>query len=128
MSLKSLSMNLSATERRWLPWFGQTGKLAMGWSCYLNQDTYAEVEHTFEGIAATRVKLLQQWTNSQWNQLNLLAEQLPASLSDIDSTPLEQRLNSAKNFSELFIIDNTGRVIQSTYTCLLYTSPSPRDS
>lgn len=116
MSLKSLSMNLSATERRWLPWFGQTGKLAMGWSCYLNQDTYAEVEHTFEGIAATRVKLLQQWTNSQWNQLNLLAEQLPASLSDIDSTPLEQRLNSAKNFSELFIIDNTGRVIQSTYT------------
>lgn len=67
MSLKSLSMNLSNAERRWLPWMGSTGKLAMAWSCYLNRDTYAAVEHTFEGVAATRVKLLQQWVNAQWN-------------------------------------------------------------
>lgn len=116
MSLKSLSMNLSNTERRWLPWMGSTGKLAMAWSCYLNRDTYPAVEHTFEGIAATRVKLLQQWVNAQWNQLNLLAEHLKQPLTSIDVNLLTQRLESAKDFSELFIIDLSGRVIQSTYS------------
>ena len=31
MTLRSDQMNLSAAERRWLPWFGPSGKLAMGW-------------------------------------------------------------------------------------------------
>lgn len=47
MTLKSEQMNLSAGERRWLPWFGKTGKLAMGWSCWLNRDHYPAVEKSF---------------------------------------------------------------------------------
>ncbi len=45
MQLKSHSMNLSPAERRWLPWFGGTGKLTMGWPCFLNRKRY----RLFEG-------------------------------------------------------------------------------
>ncbi|MGF6690473.1 hypothetical protein M2318_000517 [Metapseudomonas resinovorans] len=34
--LQNSHMQLSPGERAWLPWFGRTGKLAMGWSCSLN--------------------------------------------------------------------------------------------
>ena len=54
MSLKSDAMNLTSQERRWLPFWGATGKLAMGWSCFLNRSMYATNEQVFEGIARTR--------------------------------------------------------------------------
>ena len=69
MHLKSNALQLSAKERRWLPWFGINGKLSLGWSCFVNRSMYCAVEQTFEGIAATRVKLLQNWTNNQWQNL-----------------------------------------------------------
>ncbi|MEC9314487.1 MAG: methyl-accepting chemotaxis protein, partial [Pseudomonadota bacterium] len=115
-NLKSLSMNLSRAEKKWLPWFGSTGKLAMLRSCFLNRHTYQAVEKTFEGIAATRVKLLQQWAGSQWDQMELLAEQLSGSYPDINLTALNDRLSAAPDFSELFVIDTSGTVIQSTYS------------
>jgi hypothetical protein len=54
MSLSSNFMQLSANEKRWLPWFGKTGKLTMGWSCWLNRSAYPVIEQTFEAIAETR--------------------------------------------------------------------------
>ena len=113
--LKSLSMNLSRAEKRWLPWFGSTGKLAMGWSCFLNRHNYAAVEKTFEGIAATRVKILQQWTNSQWDQLELLAETLIEDYPAVTPERLRERLQASNDFSEIFVIDDQGKVTCSTY-------------
>ena len=52
--LKSKAMPLSSAERRWLPWLGRNGKLAMRWSCWLNRDTYAEIEQIFSRIEAMR--------------------------------------------------------------------------
>ncbi len=46
--LKSASMNLSQKEKQWLPWFGETGKLAMYRSCFVSRhgevisSTYSE--------------------------------------------------------------------------------------
>ncbi|WP_438969890.1 methyl-accepting chemotaxis protein [Methylophaga sp.] len=108
-------MNLSQSEKRWLPWFGETGKLAMGRSCFLNRHNYSAVEKTFEGIAATRVKILQQWASSHWDQMELLAEQIIDNFPDIDTTVLQDRMLAAPDFSELFVIDTQGTVIHSTY-------------
>jgi methyl-accepting chemotaxis protein len=115
-NLKSLSMHLSRAERKWLPWFGSTGKLAMSRSCFLNRHNYSAVEKTFEGIAATRVKLLQQWVASQWDQMELLAEQLINSYPEINLHTLNDRLTAAPDFSELFVIDLNGGVTHSTHS------------
>ncbi len=114
--LRSTSMNLSHKEKRWLPWFGPTGKLAMSWSCHLNRHNYAAIEKTFEGIAATRVKILQQWVENHWNQMTFLAEQLAGCYPDQPKSLLEDRLHAAPDFSEVFIINTQGTVTQSTYT------------
>jgi methyl-accepting chemotaxis protein len=114
--LRSTSMNLSHKEKTWLPWFGPTGKLAMSWSCRLNRHNYAAVEKTFEGIAATRVKILQQWVENQWNQMSFLAEQLAGSYAELQTSLLDDRLKAAPDFSELFIIDTSGKVTYSTYS------------
>ncbi len=115
MKLKSEQMNLSAAERSWLPWFGATGKLAMGWSCYLNKKMYPVVEKTFEGIAATRVKLLHSWANSQWEQMHDLAVESAAYFPEVPQNLLQNRRDGAPDFSELFIIDSDGKVLSSTY-------------
>lgn len=115
-TLKSHTMNLSQAERHWLPWFGATGKFAMSRACFLNRHNYAAVEKTFEGIAATRVKLLQSWAASQWDQMKLLAESLVESYPEIDTQLLSDRLTAAADFSELFVIDLKGRVTHSTYS------------
>ena len=65
MYLRSESMQLTSAEKSWLPVFGKTGKLAMGWACRANRSIYPIIEQTFEGIAETRVKLLQNWTQEQ---------------------------------------------------------------
>lgn len=114
-TLKSHSMNLSQAEKRWLPWFGASGKLAMTRSCFLNRHNYSAVEKTFEGIAATRVKILQQWATSQWDQMELLAEQLVEAYPEIQISSLQDRLLAAPDFSELFVIDMQGNVTHSTH-------------
>ncbi len=116
MSLKSRLMALSPAEKRWLPWFGKNGKLALGWSCFLNRDNYAVVEKTFEGIAATRVRLLTAWTESQWEHLATLADDLAGTYPKIDVRPLQSRLAQARDFSELFFVNKMGQVVLSTYS------------
>ncbi|MGB3611059.1 MAG: hypothetical protein WA987_11845, partial [Cellvibrio sp.] len=66
MTLRSKDMALSGSERSWLPWFGNTGKLRMGWACWINSNRYKQLEEIFESLSATRVKLLQQWCDNQW--------------------------------------------------------------
>lgn len=89
--LKSKGMALSFGERHWLPWLGRTGKLAMGWSCWLNRGSRAELEKVFEGIAQTRVRLLQTWAHGQWSWLAELAEGLARDFTWLDSQLLADK-------------------------------------
>ncbi|MDI3393257.1 methyl-accepting chemotaxis protein [Pseudomonas sp. V98_8] len=116
MSLSSNFMQLSANEKRWLPWFGKTGKLTMGWSCWLNRSAYPVIEQTFEAIAETRVQLLQNWTREKWEHLAELAQHLSADFASLDSTSLVDKLVQAEDFSELFVVDASGSVIVSTWS------------
>ncbi|WP_253424815.1 methyl-accepting chemotaxis protein [Pseudomonas sp. GGS8] len=116
MSLSSNSMQLSSAEKRWLPWFGKTGKLAMSWSCRLNRSAYPVIEQTFEAIAETRVKLLHNWTREQWEHLAELAVTLSREFSHLDNHPLLDKLGQAEDFSELFVVDTGGAVIASTWS------------
>ena len=113
--LISTQMQLSRSERRWLPWFGATGKIKMAWSCFLNRDIYADVEHTFEGIAATRVKLLEQWSERLWQEMSQLADTIASSYPEINNELLSDTLQSQGEFSELFIVDPQGEVLHSTF-------------
>ena len=115
MSLRSESMQLSAAEKSWLPWLGKTGKLAMRWSCRLNAPAYPTIEKTFEAIAETRVKVLQNWTQEHWLHLNELALSLSREAQLSHSPLLSEKLAQARDFSELFIIDTQGSVIASTW-------------
>ncbi|MDO6452789.1 methyl-accepting chemotaxis protein [Neptunomonas phycophila] len=115
MHLKSNSMQLSAKERRWLPWFGINGKLSLGWSCFVNRSMYPAVEQTFEGIAATRVKLLQNWTNNQWQHLVSTANIIDINDLTACNNAIQDSLKSAQDFSELFIIDTHGKILTSTH-------------
>jgi methyl-accepting chemotaxis protein len=114
-ALKSDLMNLSHKEKKWLPWLGQTGKLAMYKSCFLNRHIYSLVEKTFEGIATTRVKILNQWVDSQWEQLEFIAGHISPNFPKVDLVWLNERLASTPDFSELFIINIHGAVISSTF-------------
>lgn len=91
MSLSSSSMQLSSSEKRWLPWFGKTGKLTMGWGCWLNRSAYPVLEQTFEAIAHTRVQLLHNWTREQWEHLSELAEHAGTNLAHLDQPMLHSR-------------------------------------
>lgn len=113
-TLQSTRMQLSARERAWLPWLGKSGKLAMGWSCWLNREIYPQVEQTFEGIAQTRVKLLQDWATSQWQHLGELAEIIGQNLDDAPQL-LHAKLKQMPDFTELFLVDDAGLVTVSTW-------------
>ena len=115
MALKSSLMSLTQAEKSWLPWFGDNGKLSLSWSCYLNKGIYPAVEQTFEGIANTRVKLLNTWVNSQWSHLDVLLEIFSETYPVIDLSILDERLKLARDVSEYFVVDDQGKVINSTY-------------
>ncbi|WP_236744223.1 hypothetical protein [Marinobacter similis] len=76
MTLKSEFMKLTSAERSWLPFWGATGKLAMGWSCFLNRGLYGTNEQIFESIARTRRDALITWADHKWTFLNTLAVRL----------------------------------------------------
>ncbi|MCW4628671.1 hypothetical protein [Marinomonas rhodophyticola] len=113
--MKSNQMLLSAKERKWLPWFGNTGRFSLFWSCYLNKNTYPNIEKTFENIASTRVKLLNTWVNTQWSQLDVLLEIISTTFPIIEQETLEERLNIVPDVSEYFVIDAQGQVLKSTF-------------
>jgi methyl-accepting chemotaxis protein len=108
-------MQLSDAERRWLPWFGKTGKLALGRSCRLNKSLYPVIERTFESIADTRVRLLQHWTQEYWDHLGELGAVVERDVAQIDPRKLQDKLLQAADFSELFVVDTQGLVLASTW-------------
>lgn len=115
MQLKSTSMQLSMAEKHWLPWFGANGKFALSYSCFVNKSIYPAIEQTFEGISSTRIKLLQQWANNQWDHLNGLSDIITQQdIIDYQSA-LQDKLNNAVDFSEIFILNEDGKVTHSTY-------------
>ncbi len=112
--LQSNLMHLSASERHWLPWSGPTGKLAMRWSCWLNRGVYPVVEQVFEGVAQSRVRILQNWVASHWGHLADLAANLGEAVGHVASDVLEGKRAQLPDISELFVIDSQGRVLAST--------------
>ncbi|MFC3608935.1 methyl-accepting chemotaxis protein [Stutzerimonas tarimensis] len=114
-ALRSNSMNLSAAERRWLPWSGHTGKLAMGWSCWLNRSVYPMIEQTFDDIATTRVRLLTGWANTHWEHLTELAASVGEAFPAIAEGLLERKRAELPDCTELLVVDERGRVLSSTH-------------
>lgn len=115
MQLKSEAMALSQSERSWLPWFGANGAFSLKWSSYLNRKTYPAVEKIFEGIAATRMKLLLLWTENHWSHLAHLADDLVDQFPAISAQLLVGKRAALPDFSELFVIDTEGNVIASSH-------------
>ncbi len=113
--LQSNLMHLSASERHWLPWSGPTGKLSMRWSCWLNRGVYPVVEQVFEGVAQSRVRILQTWVASHWDHLADLAANLGEAVGHVGSDALEKKRAQLPDLSELFVIDPQGRVLASTF-------------
>ena len=122
--LKSDLMELSANEKRWLPWFGKTGKLAMRWATHINRHRYPWLESAFEGIAQTRVRILTDWASQQWAHLDGFEKSFPA-----DGLPrnewLSTRLRICRDCSELFVLDVHGKVIASSYASHVGQSDIP---
>ncbi|MDH1732105.1 methyl-accepting chemotaxis protein [Pseudomonas chengduensis] len=115
MSLRSHQMNFTGQERRWLPWFGKTGKLAMRWSCLLNAGQVARVEKTFAGLAQTRVDLLVNWARQHWQELELIASGLQQAWPITANSELQRAHSHMPEVSELFVVDVSGLVIASTH-------------
>ncbi|WP_110948038.1 methyl-accepting chemotaxis protein [Pseudomonas bohemica] len=115
MTLRSDSMQLSPAEKRWLPWFGKTGKFAMARSCRLNRAIYPVIERTFESIADTRVRLLQHWAQEYWDHLGELASSVEKEFAHINPRQLQEKRKQASDFSELFVVDAHGKVLASTW-------------
>jgi methyl-accepting chemotaxis protein len=114
MTESRVQMNLSPTERRWLPWFGATGKLRMRWATYLNRHNLAALEQAFEGIAQTRVKLLNNWANQQWAYLEGFARSARDPTA-ITTDWLRARLHICTDASELFVAAPDGAILASTH-------------
>jgi len=113
-SLASSNMSLSASERRWLPFFGASGKFAMTYACAINRQHYSRVEYIFENLAKSRVKALQDWATGSWDILEGLAEEVALDIRTIDSIWLRTRLDLMPEFSELMLIDNSGKLLSSS--------------
>lgn len=115
MAQISSSMQLSLSEKSWLPWFGKTGKFAMRWACRHNRSNYSTIEQTFEAIAETRVQLLHSWAQEQWDHLAELADHVARNYDHLERSSLTDKLGQAEDFSELFVIDATGSVVISSW-------------
>ncbi|MDX1816266.1 MAG: methyl-accepting chemotaxis protein [Marinobacter sp.] len=114
MTLKSDSMNLTPAERGWLPFWGATGKLRMGWSCFLNRSMYGTNEHIFESIARTRRDALIGWAEDKWSFLEVLGQRLTGQTDEVVSELLGATAARLREISELFVIDQDGRVLVSS--------------
>ncbi|MEH6492036.1 methyl-accepting chemotaxis protein [Halopseudomonas sp.] len=113
-SLRSDEMNLSAAERGWLPWTAATGKLTMGWACWVNNNRYGQLESIFNSLAATRVRLLQQWCENQWNALQSIGHSLGADLTGVTQDQLQGLRSKLPDASELLLLDENGLVRASS--------------
>ena len=125
MALKSDLMNLTDKERRWLPWWGGTGKLAMGWSCYLNRGMYATNEQIFENLARTRRDALISWAEHKWSFLETLGGKLNEVSRETAAMEVERSSRRLREISELFLVSAEGEVLASSETARVGKSDLP---
>lgn len=116
MTLKSETMKLTGAERSWLPVWGATGKLAMGWSCFLNRNMYDTNEQIFESIARTRRDALIAWADNKWSFLETLATRLDGQADEGVRELLQASSGRLREISELFVVNADGAVLESSAT------------
>lgn len=105
-------------------WLGWRKGLPLWWSYRLNAGSKEDVEDIFEGIAETRMNLLQAWTLEYWGHLDRLLDQMKPSQpgekvwEDRERSGMERLFASthmrAADFSEIFMLDAAGTVVFST--------------
>lgn len=115
MTLKSHAMNLSGNEKQWLPWLGATGKLKMGWSCFLNSRRYHSIEDIFEALAENRKKILLEWADLKWSILGRFQNELATIDPAEHDMVLKGALESLNDFTELYIVNVQNVVCASSY-------------
>nr|WP_306173959.1 methyl-accepting chemotaxis protein [Pseudoalteromonas shioyasakiensis] len=108
-------MYLSKKELSWLPYFGSNGKFALGSAYFFNRHRVSFIKKTFEGISNTRLTILQDWTNSQWQFLQSIANELKQTDFQDYNKVLQDKLKHSNDISELFTIANNGEVLASSY-------------
>ncbi|EIJ82247.1 methyl-accepting chemotaxis sensory transducer [Bacillus methanolicus PB1] len=89
--------------------------LPLWWSYKLNQKDSATVEEIFEGIAKTRVTLLTDWAHEQWGFLEKTSMELSYYSENNINHYLENKLQKSVYFTELFLLDERGKIIFSSY-------------
>ncbi|MBW0146592.1 methyl-accepting chemotaxis protein [Marinobacter arenosus] len=114
MTLKSDTMKLTGEERSWLPAWGSTGKLAMGWSCFLNRKMYDTNEQIFESIARTRRDALMAWADHKWAFLESLAARLEGQDEAAVTELMHASSGRLREISELFVVDEDGVILESS--------------
>jgi len=108
-------MHLNKDEKAWLPYFGRNGKIALGLAYFLNRNRTTFIKNTFEGISNTRLEILQDWTNSQWQFLQSVASDIQQTSHNEFSELLTSKLKYSNDISELFLITQTAEVLASSY-------------
>ncbi|MBB6733772.1 methyl-accepting chemotaxis protein [Cohnella zeiphila] len=106
-------------------WLGWKKGMPLWWSYRLNANNKKDVENIFEGIAETRMQILQDWTKETWRHLSRLLDQLQSvgpgvALDGTDDKDAWDRLFGASyaraaDFTELFVLDAAGTVAYSTH-------------
>lgn len=125
MTLKSDSMNLTSKERGWLPWWGATGKLKMGWSCFLNRSMYDTNEQIFESIARTRREALIAWAEYKWAFMASVADRMQGMPESALAEVLEASAGRLREISEMLVVGSDGVVLASTVSHRVGTRDLP---
>ncbi|MGL4317993.1 MAG: methyl-accepting chemotaxis protein [Pseudomonas sp.] len=115
MPLLSHRMDFHGRERRWLPWFGRAGKLALRWSCWLNRGQAAQIEKTFSGLAQTRADLLTGWARQYWQELELIGSGLSQAWPSLADAALTRAQAHMPEVAELFVAAPDGRILASSH-------------
>ncbi|OLN22078.1 methyl-accepting chemotaxis protein [Domibacillus antri] len=96
-------------------WLDVREGLPLWWSYRLNRHTKGSVEEVFEGIARTRVMLLTEWANEQWDFLEKAAQELLFTSDEHVSGYLMKKWEKNRYLTELFLINPDGQITHSTY-------------
>jgi methyl-accepting chemotaxis protein len=115
MALRSDEMDFHGKERRWLPWLGKQGKLALRWSVLVNRGQAERVEKTFAGLAQTRAQVLTGWAAQYWRQLDSLAKRIEDTWAEPDAGFLNRVHRHLPEVSEMFVVAADGTVRASTH-------------
>lgn len=85
-------------------------------SYLLNKKLKNHSEKVFEGISRGRKKALENWFRDKWIQLEMTRDTISTFKENDNklSTILEEKMSKVSDFCELFILDDRGRVMEST--------------